>query len=199
MNPARVEVEGALRGGILEVLVDDPGDRYRRLPLAALLADVRPGMAVDEGKLSALEKDAAIGVGEAAAFGAVRNDVPDGKLAGKRFALRFEIDAGGKALELATARLGAAQLRHQSGKVGLGVDRRRIGLILCLLVTRQRNRKLVGLAQKLLSDVGSGDGRCDRDDLIAGRTDLSRCNRAGAHRSADKQRRTETTDHIVRL
>src|SRR6476620_6262391 len=90
----------------LEVAVDDPGDRHGGLPLAIFVADVRKPAAMDEGELPALEQDAAVGRRKAsAALRAVCDHLADRQLPGERLALRFEIDARRKALELAASRL----------------------------------------------------------------------------------------------
>ena len=94
---------------ILEILVDDLGDRHRSLPLLAVAGDPRPRLAADERELAALEQHPAIGAGEAAAaIGAVGDHLADRQLAGQRLALRFEIDAGGEAFEFAAPSRAAA-------------------------------------------------------------------------------------------
>jgi len=60
---------------------------------------------MNEGKLPTLEQHAAIGGRKAAArIRSVGDDLADRELAGERLALRFEIDAGCEAFELAAAR-----------------------------------------------------------------------------------------------
>ena len=117
-NIARVEEQRVADGRVLEVLVDDLGDRDRRLPLPVVVRHVRQRAAVDEGELAALEQHAAIGRREAAAaLGAVGDDLADRELAGERLALRFEIDARGEALELVASRLAGAQSATIVGEI----------------------------------------------------------------------------------
>src|SRR6185437_1864314 len=82
------------------------------------MIDARQRMTVNEGELATLEQDAAIGVGETApALGAIGDDLSDGELAGQRLTLRFEIDAGREAIELAATGIRRAQLSNHLRKV----------------------------------------------------------------------------------
>ena len=88
----------------MQLLVDDLGDGDRCLPLPAGARNRRIGFAANEAELAALEEHAAIRRREFfAAIGAIGDHMADRQLAGKRLALRFEIDAGGEAFQLAAA------------------------------------------------------------------------------------------------
>src|SRR5690242_16905624 len=110
-NIARVEEERVADGRILEILVDDLRDRDRRLPLLVRVRYARQRMAMNERELAALEQHSTIGRWETTTAGrAVCDHLPDGELTGEGFALRFEIDSGGEALELMVARIGTTKV-----------------------------------------------------------------------------------------
>src|SRR5207248_7260634 len=90
-NIARMEKERVADSRILKPLVNDLGDRDCGLPLPVRMRHAGQRMTVNERKLTALEKYAAIGTREAsAAAGPVGDHLAHGKLAGEWFALGFE-------------------------------------------------------------------------------------------------------------
>src|SRR3546814_2599649 len=88
---------------------------------AARFAYLRHLAAAHETELAALEDDAAIAGREAARFGAIDDDTCDRKLAGERFAARFEIDRAGQAAQLGVDRRGHRRRIDERGeRHGLG-------------------------------------------------------------------------------
>ena len=73
---------------------------------------------MNEAELATLEQDTTIGRRETpTGMGTVGDHLTDGKLAGERLALRFEVDADREALKLAAARFGSAELCDERRKV----------------------------------------------------------------------------------
>src|SRR5690606_19694516 len=97
-NIARVEEERAGCAVLPGAVARDLGDGDSIVPLRTL-ADRGHPAAAHETELAFLVDDAAQALGKAARIGAVDHDMRDRKLAGKRFAARFEIDRAGKAAQ----------------------------------------------------------------------------------------------------
>lgn len=93
----------------------DAGNRDRPLPCGTARC-LRHNAAANERKLAALRQYAAIAGGKATRTGAVDNDMRDGELAIKRFAVGLEIDAIGEATQLRIFGLYIRSCTHHVGE-----------------------------------------------------------------------------------
>ena len=117
-----MEKQGVSDLRFLEILVDNIRNGDRSLPLPLRMRDVRQRTAMNEGELTALEQHPAIGRREAAALGAIGDDLSDCELAGERLTLGLEVDTGCQTLKLPAARIGAAKLGNERRQVLAGID-----------------------------------------------------------------------------
>jgi hypothetical protein len=143
--------------------------------------------------LAALEQHPAIGAGKSAArIRAVCDDLSDCELAGKRLALRFEIDSCCEAFELAAAGIRAAKVGDERREVAASPHHNHLGLIVVgregfFLLHPSELRFAIGVEQIWDRNLGEARGG-HRGQRRIRRVSLGRSNSCCAQGSTKEQR-----------